>query len=1195
MDLRLLPLSLLLWSGSLWALAGPGAVPLAEAELSAGDAATLTLAPVDVGRLAAEDEASAGRSGLPYRYGQLQRVREVVQDAERAHGGVWRTLPDGSLQWRLSIQAPGARSLELGFSRFRLPAGARLWLHAAESKQQVGPLTEADNRVDGRYHSVLLGGGELTLELQLPAAKRAHLALQLDQVVYGYRDPFAATQPKSGSCNIDTVCPQGDDYRDQIAATALYTFPSGGSSFACSGTLMATGNRSQDLAAPRFATANHCIDAASEAQGMVFYWGYESPTCRAPGSSASGSQLPRAANTRATQNGATLLATHEATDFTVVQLLAPVPSAARAFFSGWDRSGSTPPASVGIHHPNGHEKRITFNDDPLTLMSSCIIAGGPATSHWRIEQYEAGTTETGSSGSGLWADQQDEPAGGSNEDELFIGVLSGGDASCSNPGGYDCYGRLSQAWEGGATAATRMRDWFDRTGTNPTSLPGMKVCEPPTLTLESPAFSSAPVAGSSVTFTATASGSAGGSRTFSWDVDGDGVFDREGAASTIQVTYPRAQSLQVRVRVSDTEGCDGSLSRALDVLGAGLSATSGAPQQVCGDNDAAIEPGERWKLPVTLRNDGGAPLPAGARALFARAAQSFAPLTTAEFNDNGFGPRDDARTVDPIALGGGGLRLYGQSYAQAFMSTNGYVSFSPAETGADWSNACRGGIDNGAVGPQLRPLHDDLVVSEQSGAGLRYGYFASCPRPAQSTPATQGCHVFQWSRMQWVDSDSLGAPSGDASFQAIVYQPSGQIVYQYLAADTHAGGRATIGVIGGNGDPLDVGCDTPSAAPTGRAVCLFDPGAPPAGGFPAGTLGPNTFGYRGFTNASGDCPFAPVDLATVQTTGAGLRLETPTLAVPALGTGQQASLEVGFAVPESISCGASLALEYIGTAAPGVSSFARSNILSATVGVGSTCQISTACPAQIPAIATRPGFYYNDRRAGNGLANFIYDTVYGGVWYTALPDRSPTWYILNGNYADHLGVMPIRRFRNTAAPAGFAPDDDFVGTVWVAQIDRDSLLHAWQFDDGVRGLELLDATPLPFSNPNHSQTWYSTAESGWGLSIESLMTGPTTALEFMVGYIYDAGGTARWVLGTSDSTSGGTVPVSTYRVHCPGCPWFPDWDASVQSAGSLSRTYTGPMTALFSSQITLPAPLSGSWNRNNLPLTTIGPPAPPGQ
>jgi lysyl endopeptidase len=314
--------------------------------------------------------------------------------------------------------------------------------------------------------------------------------------------------------------------------------------------------------------------------------------------------------------------------------------------------------------------------------------------------------------------------------------------------------------------------------------------------------------------------------------------------------------------------------------------------------------------------------------------------------------------------------------------------------------------------------------------------------------------------------------------------------------------------------------------------------------------------------------------------------------VNALAPAAHTTVEVPIAIATNASCGAPLALDYIGSAAPSSFSLDTRAVLGTTVGGGGSCQTSNACPVAIPAIATRPGFYFSGARSGNGLANFVYGEVYGGVWYSALPDRSPTWYILNGDYKDHLGVMPILRFRNSAAPGGFAPLSDAVGRAWVAQIDADSLMYAWTIDGGKSGAELLDATPLPFTNPNHSQTWYATSESGWGLSIESLLLAPNSFLEFIVGYIYDGAGTARWVLGTSDSITGGALNVSTYAPHCPACPRFNDWEAASQrAAGSMSRTYTGPVGATFNSTITLPAPLSGSWNRTNLPLTTIGPPA----
>jgi hypothetical protein len=43
-------------------------------------------------------------------------------------------------------------------------------------------------------------------------------------------------------------------------------------------------------------------------------------------------------------------------------------SAFRVYYSGWDRSGTGPGGAVGIHHPNGDEKAISFSTTPLATI-----------------------------------------------------------------------------------------------------------------------------------------------------------------------------------------------------------------------------------------------------------------------------------------------------------------------------------------------------------------------------------------------------------------------------------------------------------------------------------------------------------------------------------------------------------------------------------------------------------------------------------------------------------------------------------------------------------------------------------------------------------------------------------------------------------------------------------------------------------
>lgn len=1124
----------------------------AQAKLSASDSGRLVLAPVDLAKLAQEDALLDGKFGVPVRYGVVQDAGVV--DVQAKSGGVWTTLSDGRLQWRLDVQSTGAKTLDFGFSQFRLPHGAELNIRALDSKDALGPFTDADNRADGLFYTPLLLGSAATLELTLPAAKRETLALALGTVSHGYRDPFEALAfAKSGSCNIDSICPQGDAWRAQIASVAHYTFQTGGSTFVCTGQLMATGNTNSDRTAPRFSTAHHCISTNTEAQSMVFYWGYESPTCRTPGSAASGQIVTRATNTRATQNGAQLLGTHEATDWTALQLSAAVPTAALAQWSGWDRSGATPPGTVGIHHPAGHEKRITFNNDPPTTTPACITVSAPqANSHWHISEYESGTTEGGSSGSGLW----------DSNSKLLIGVLSGGLASCSSQDEYDCYGRLSAAWETGTTAATRMRDHFDRTGTNPQTMPGSAQCAAPTVTMTSTAFTTAPLAGQTVTINATATGGAGGN-TFAWDLDGNGSADQSGSTSTVQTVYGTKQSVQVKLVVTDSSGCSATVSQALDVKGPAIDITSAAPVQVCGNGNASIDPGERWQLPMTVRNSGDAALAINGRSIFAgssaygvqtgaaagcsfgfvdiaNGANAVAALTLSP--SGSVAASDDGRSAQAITLGGGGLRLHGTNYPQAVMSTNGYVSFDTADTGGDYDNACNGAPDRGASGPQLRPFHDDLVVSAVAGSGLRYRYFATCPR-AGGAGSGPGCHVFQWSHMQrWVNNTTT---TGDFEFQALVYQGSGRVVYQYNTASPDGGSSATIGLVNSSDVPLDARCNQASAAPAQSAICL-----------------------------------APLSDS--------VRPETPTAPLPVqpLAAGAQAAMTLTFAVPTNSACGAPLGIDYIGSAADNLSSVAPKRVLNASVGT--TCSVVNNCPVQSNPIATREGLYFNQKRPGNGLAAYSY----GGGWYTADAERRPTWYQLSGSYVDNLMRMPLRQTRNTGTSTNVAVSLTERGSVWMARLDPARLLYAWQFADGRNGAEIMSASlsPAPRPTVNHTETWFSLNDSGWGLALESVSTGGST-LEGHGVFIYDSAGNPRWVLGTGNGSNGTAVNLFAYRPHCPGCPWLPNWAATQAPAGSMTPTWSGETGGTINTAITLPAPLQGTWNRTNLPIIPVLPPA----
>lgn len=1152
----------------------------AQGYLSAAPPLAREVPAIDAAKLLAED-LDGEKRGQPRRIGLVAGVDDIALDLP-SKSSSWRDLGDGRLRWQALLRAPGARGIDVAFSEFRLPAGAELWLRRPDGAQWYGPYSDADNPPDGRLFTPLLDGDSVLIELTLPAERRAFARLRVDSVTRAYRAVLPdqvekEARAKSGSCNIDVACADGNPWRDQINSVAHYTFRRGSSTFVCTGQLVATTNAAADSATPTFLTAQHCVSTQAEVSSMVLFWKYESPSCRAPGSGASGVPLNKPANTAATQTGATLLASHAPTDFTVIRLTGPVPAAAQPYWSGWDRREAGPTGAVTIHHPAGDEKRISFNDDPLTITPSCIRDGTPSNTHWEVDNWELGTTEGGSSGAGLWRP----------DNKLLIGVLSGGLASCSRID-YDCYGRLAIGWEGGGAASSRVRDWLDPQGSGIQSLAGRSAAAALTVSLESAAFTTPPEAGSTVSFSANVSG-ASGSLSYEWDLNGDGAFERRTTGNSVSLSYPTALSAQVAVRVT-AGGSSGIASRALDVRGPQIAASSaGAPSQICGNGDGNLDPGERWNLPVRLQNTGSGGLAAG-HALFAATAGASAQLDlgpnafgyagtgsagacpyslidiasgpnavpaleTGVFNGNDFGPRDDARTVQPIALGGQGIEVYGQRYSTAVMSTNGYLSFSNQESGGQWNNTCTGSLSSGAVGPQLRVLHDDLVVREAAGAGLRYRYFASCPRAAQ-TEGQQGCHVFQWSRMaQWNGGDA----AGDFSFQAVVYEQSGQIVYQYIGADPLSGGSATIGLVDvGGSDPLNLACEQSGSVAAGRAYCAYSPNARPKA-------------------------------------GAGLRLPQAAAALPALGAGQSTTVNVPVQIPADAACGSALGLDYVASADSQRHSVGLNQVFSGAVAAN--CSAVTSCPVNSAVGSARRGLYFNEGRPGNGLNSYFYDLgagaqFYGGLWYTALADSSSAWYLVSGELADFAGELALTRVRNAAAPSGFSTQSDTVGRAWIGQLDNDSLLLAWRFNDGRSGAERMDATAgLPFASQNHTQAWFNPAEDGWGVAIESLNLG-SSDFEFFAGYIFDANGAPRWVIGDKGNAGSGAVSLFDYKVHCPACPWYTDSQNAPAAAGSLNIQYSARNRATLSTGITLPAPLSGSWTRSQVPIQPIADPSP---
>ncbi len=392
--------------------------------------------PLDLAAVAAQDEERE-LLGMAPRFA----VPRQTQITPATHG-TWEQIGEDTLLWRLRVFSPGAQSLNLGFTRYFMPAGGSLFVHDAAGKLTPLRFGERDNAAHGELWTPVLLADEIVVELTLPLKAREQVLLELTSVNVGYRGFGAPTADKAGACNIDVVCPEGDAWRDEIAAVGVIS--TGGSTF-CTGFMV---NNTAEDQRPYFMTANHCGITNLNAASLVVYWNYQSPTCGQQG----GGLLNQF------QTGAFYRASYSTSDFTLVELDELPDPAWEVAYAGWDRSAANPTSAVAIHHPQTDEKSISFEYDPCTTTSYLGTTSPGNGSHIRVIDWDLGTTEPGSSGSPLF-----------DQNHRVVGQLHGGYAACGNDES-DWYGRFSVSWTGGGTNSTRLSNWLDALGTGATAI-----------------------------------------------------------------------------------------------------------------------------------------------------------------------------------------------------------------------------------------------------------------------------------------------------------------------------------------------------------------------------------------------------------------------------------------------------------------------------------------------------------------------------------------------------------------------------------------------------------------------------------------------------------------------------------------------------------------------------------------------------
>lgn len=394
------------------------------------DVPVLTMPAIDVEAILAEEAGNL--KARPYKYGET-----IEMDINSNDHGLWTELKTGKRVWRVGIECKQAFSIDLNFSNVQMAETGKLWIYSEDGEVFQGPFTSEDILEDGSFGTFPIGYDVIYVEYY-EQSETPEGSIAIDGVTHGFRDLFTNQRGGgSGACNNNVACPEGDPWEDEIRSVAIIISGGGG---VCTGTMV---NNTASDCTPYFLTANHCLGGS--VSNWRFKFDYQAANCN-------GSGAPTLGGGNFTL-GSQIRASNAGSDMGLLELNTTPPADHNVYYAGWDNSGSASSSSTCIHHPSGDIKKISFDTDNTTTSNF----GGAQC--WHISDWEDGTTEPGSSGSGLW-----------NQNHHLIGQLYGGAANCSNNVD-DYYGRFDVSWDG-SNSSNRLRDWLDPGNTGATTLNG---------------------------------------------------------------------------------------------------------------------------------------------------------------------------------------------------------------------------------------------------------------------------------------------------------------------------------------------------------------------------------------------------------------------------------------------------------------------------------------------------------------------------------------------------------------------------------------------------------------------------------------------------------------------------------------------------------------------------------------------------
>ncbi len=395
-------------------------------------------------------EQSDLRGGYPFAY-------KFITDFTPANSGSSYILSDGTRVWRLGIRSANAYSINVLFTEYELPEGARLFLYNPDQSQILGSFNHLNNSEYDLLPVSPIDGDELIIEYQEPPGVDFSGRLRVGEVNHGYRS-LRGMEPGDAipdfACIPPVVCHTDGttNYDDVVRSTVLLII---NGTTLCSGALV---NNTNNDKTPYLLTASHCLnnrflntntDYVKVASTIVSFFNYESPFCDPV---LRGTEELSMASAR-------FYAVNEQTDMALLGLMDIPPVYYRPYYAGWNIAESHTPPYTNIHHPKGSVKRVNISSQNVELKTYENMPRFNPNSFWHLKEWEVGSTAEGSSGSPLF-----------DSNMRVVGMLTGGKSNCENPKD-DMFYALHMSWMAGTTDETNLMPWLDPAGT------GVLVCD----------------------------------------------------------------------------------------------------------------------------------------------------------------------------------------------------------------------------------------------------------------------------------------------------------------------------------------------------------------------------------------------------------------------------------------------------------------------------------------------------------------------------------------------------------------------------------------------------------------------------------------------------------------------------------------------------------------------------------------------